>query len=90
MKPQEIRTLRRRLGWSLAEMARRMGCGTDLITSWESGDQNPDAESLNQLHFLHFHVESSSAITAQTPMAERELEIRGIAQVTHRDLLKDN
>ncbi len=85
----EIRTLRQRLGWSLAEMARQMGCTTVLIQCWESGSQRPDADCLNQLRYLRDHVESKSHMTSQAPIAEREMESRGVGQLTHRDLLKD-
>lgn len=85
----DIRTLRQRLGWSLAEMARRMGCTTVLVQAWEDGSSRPDNESLNQLRYLLGHVESTSQQVAQFPIAEREMDSRGVAQLTHRDLLKD-
>jgi transcriptional regulator with XRE-family HTH domain len=85
----EIRTLRQRLGWSVAEMARQMGCTTVLIQSWETGASHPDSDSLNQLRYLCDHVESKSHLISQTPLAEREMETRGVAQLTHRDLLED-
>ena len=85
----DIRTLRQRLGWSLAEMARRMGCGTDLITQWETQAAVPDADALNQLRYLRNHAESHSDLIAQKPICEKEMEERRMAQLTHRDLLKD-
>jgi transcriptional regulator with XRE-family HTH domain len=89
LKGPEIRTLRQRLGWSLAEMARRMGCKTKLIQKWEAGQAAPDMEAMNQLHYLRNHVESNSELIAQRPHLEREMEERRMAQLTHRDLLKD-
>ena len=85
----DIRTLRQRLGWSLAEMARQMGCTTGLIQSWENGDVVPDADALNQLRYLRDHVENKSHLMQQVPLAEKEMETRGVAQLTHRDLLDD-
>lgn len=70
-------------------MARRMGCGTDLIQQWESESSRPDAEAMNQLQYLQNHVESYSEHIAQEPLIERELEERRMAQLTHRDLLND-
>jgi transcriptional regulator with XRE-family HTH domain len=86
----DIRTLRQRLGWSLAEMARQMGCTTELIVQWEAGASRPDAEALNQLHYLQGHVEQNSRHLAEEPACETRLESRRLTQVTHRDLLKDN
>ena len=85
----DIRTLRQRLGWSLAEMARRMGCNTDLIQKWETESDMPDHEALNQLRYLKNHAESHSELIAQKPICEKEMEERRMAQLTHRDLLKD-
>ncbi len=86
---REIRTLRQRLGWSLAEMARHMGCTTQMVQAWEDGTAQPDPEVMNQLHYLNFHVDRKSHMVAQIPLAEKEMESRGVAQLTHRDLLKD-
>lgn len=85
----DIRTLRQRLGWSLAEMARQMGCTTALILAWEAGETVPDPEALNQLRYLRDHVENKSHLIQQVPLAEKEMETRGVAQLTHRDLLDD-
>ena len=85
----DIRSLRQRLGWSQAEMARQMGCNTKLIQDWECGNQQPDPEAMNHLQYLSQHVENKSNQVSQTPLAEREMELRGVAQLTHGDLLKD-
>jgi transcriptional regulator with XRE-family HTH domain len=86
---EQIRKLRQRLGWSLAEMARQMGCSTDLISAWETGSSKPDQDAVNQLCFLQGHVDEASVHTLQAPLAEVEMETRGMAQLTHTDLLKD-
>lgn len=85
----DIRTLRQRLGWSVAEMARRMGCNTDLIQKWEAQTVAPDHDALNQLRYLQNHADSHSELIAQKPICEKEMEERRMAQLTHRDLLKD-
>jgi len=86
----DIRNLRQRLGWSLAEMARRMGCKVDLIQKWECDSSLPDGEAVNQLRYLQNHVESYNEKIAQKPMCEKAMDERRVAQLTHRDLLKDN
>ncbi len=86
----DIRNLRQRLGWSVAEMARQMGCSTNIIQIWENGVQQPDFEAINQLRYLRNQVETTSDHIAQKPVAENEMEKRRISQLTHRDLLKDN
>jgi len=87
---QKIRTLRQRLGWSLAEMARQLGCSTDLVHEWEEGVSQPDAEVIHQLQHLSSYVDAYSEQIAQKPVAEKEMDVRRISQLTHRDLLQDN
>lgn len=86
----DIRTLRQRMGWSLAEMARQMGCSTALIQNWEAGTSMPDNDALNQLRYLSNHCEKYSELIKQKPQVELEMETRRVGQLTHRDLLKDN
>jgi ribosome-binding protein aMBF1 (putative translation factor) len=85
----QIRNLRQRLGWSQAEMARRMGCKVVLIENWEADSACPSSEDMNQLRFLLDHVETASEQVLEKPLLEKEMQTRGIAQLTHRDLLKD-
>lgn len=85
----DIRCLRQRLGWSVAEMARQMGCSTALIGQWEAGAAHPEAEALNQLKYLQGYVDHNSERTRQCPEAEDRMETRNLSQLTHRDLLND-
>ncbi|HMN67360.1 MAG TPA: helix-turn-helix domain-containing protein [Bdellovibrionales bacterium] len=89
-KNTDIKNLRQRLGWSVAEMARQMGCGVDLIQKWEAGDLTPDSDALNQMRYLRNHVEVNSDKIAEKPIVENEIKSRRVSQLTHRDLLKDN
>lgn len=89
-KNQDIRNLRQRLGWSVAEMARQMGCNSALIQKWEEGSAAPDSEALNQLRSLRNHVENYNERIAEKPILDTEVKSRRVAQLTHRDLLKDN
>lgn len=80
-----LKQLRLRLGWSLAEMARQMGCSVEIINSWESGHQAPEPEALNQFRYLYHYAETYNQNLAQTPHAERKMELMGLSQLTHRD-----
>lgn len=88
MSGKEIRILRQRLGWSLAEMARQMGGSVELVNSWETNAAQPDSESLNQLKYLKDYVDLNSDYISNTPAVEIEIAERGLAQLTYRDLLK--
>lgn len=87
LNPEDIRQLRQRLGWSAAEMARRMGCSVDIVTAWEAGHQSPDPEILQQMEYLDNHMRSYSDRISQTPMAEKVMHEDQLSQLTHRDLL---
>lgn len=81
----QVKNLRLRLGWSLAEMARQMGCTVEIISAWESGKIDPDPEAKNQISYLETYVETYNDKIAQKPMAEREMEDRMLSQLTHQD-----
>jgi transcriptional regulator with XRE-family HTH domain len=84
--PDDIKLLRQRLGWSVAEMARRMGCAAELVFQWERGKQSPDSEILNQMQYLENYLTSYSERIAQTPLAEKVMSESSLSQLTHRDL----
>ena len=90
LNSSEIRRLRQRLGWSLAEMARRMGCSCDLINAWEAGTLKPEPEACGQLQSLNHHVESHAARLHQEPTAEVHMAAHGLGQLTGRALLGGN
>ena len=50
--PDKIRSLRLRMGWSAAELARRFGGQADLITRWELGECEPTSVDRLQLEQL--------------------------------------
>ena len=87
MAPEDIKQLRQRLGWSLAEMARRMGCKADLVTAWECGKRCPDSDVINQMQYLESYLAGYSDRISQTPMAEKVMDDDRLSQLTHRDLL---
>ncbi len=80
---QQIRSLRLRLGWSAAELGRRLGCSADLVMRWESAKARPDAEVFNQLSFLVAYVEQNALRLTQFPLAEAVMEREHLAQVTN-------
>lgn len=90
LSAESIRILRQRLGWSVAEMARQMGCTAELILKWEAGSSLPESEAMNHMCYLQNNLENSSERTLQQPQAETHMESRRLSQLTHRDLLKDN
>lgn len=77
----EIKTLRLRLGWSAADFARRLGCTSQTISSWELDLSVPTADDERQLDRLAFYIESYSQQLAREPLAEVFLRDQGLCQV---------
>jgi transcriptional regulator with XRE-family HTH domain len=84
--PEDIKQLRQRLGWSVAEMARRMGCSTDVVGAWENGHQSPDPDVLNQMLYLENYLHSYCERILQKPLAEKVMHDSQLSQLTHRAL----
>ena len=89
MTKAELRIIRQRLGWSTAEMARRLGEDSAHVAAIEAGERPPGPSVLNQYHFLLHGLDVDAESIRQTPHAERHLESEGLAQVTHRELLNE-
>lgn len=85
-KSDRILSLRRRLGWSQAELSRRLGVKVDAIQMWETGAGSPGIESMNELSSLESHVESYSSTISALPMAEVVLKEQNLNQILRKDL----
>ena len=50
--PSALREIRERLGWSQAQMAKRLNLPTNTVSRWERGETNPDANSLAAIYSI--------------------------------------
>lgn len=77
----ELRQLRCRMGWSRAELARRMGCQVTEVMDWEAGRVRPKSEQANNLvHFLN-QANSIADSIQRRPVAEFLMTDRGWEQI---------
>lgn len=83
---ENIRSLRLRLGWSVADFARRFGSLNDLVNRWEAGEAVPTGQDRLQLEKLEFHLESSCDHMSRQPAAEQMLKTAGVEQI-HIDVV---
>lgn len=88
MNHLEFREVRLRLGWSLAEMARRMGCHQSLILKWESNHKTPDQETIRQYMSLRSHVDEQAERMRQMPLAESFLKGEHRSQCSQEELIE--
>ena len=88
MNHLEFRQLRLRLGWSLAEMARRMGCHQSIILKWESNHLTPDPEVVRHYESLLALVDEQAERTRQMPIAESLLKDEHLSQCSEDDVVQ--
>ena len=86
--PEDIKSLRLRMGWSAAEFARFFGSLADLVMRWERGEASPSPDDILQFDRLSFHAESHSQAILREPLAELRLHELGREQI-HSDTLAD-
>lgn len=84
--PESIITLRRKLGWTRAELSRRVGVTVQVIQAWEDGTEKPDSEAGNQLLSLDGHLQKYSQSLATDPLAELFLEKNKLNQILKNEL----
>lgn len=82
----KINELRRRLGWSQAELSRRVGVSVDALRSWEDGVSRPDSEACIQLSSLEGQLNRYSKSIATDPVAETFLSKNRLNQIFKNDL----
>ena len=81
----QIKGLRRRLGWSQAELARQLSCSVELIRSWETDCPQLDKEVLDQLDRWSNAAEDRSEKLQLNPLKERDLADQGVEQIFDTD-----
>ncbi len=86
----KIRSLRQRLGWSMADLSRRLGCASDVVRALECEELHPTREQEIQFERLFFHLEIYNDQTASGPKAESVLAQGTVEQIHRSDLLKYN
>ena len=84
---EQIREVRLRLGWTVAEMSRRLGCSEVQVKALEANQVFPDAEVSSALQHLAHHVENNSEQLKRSAQSEEKLKGLGVDQVHVDDLL---
>lgn len=86
--PEHIVTLRRRLGWSKADLARRLHCETTEVEAWELG--SPVTASVQGLlEVISRQADACFDEMKYTPVAECELDKSSLNQIDFSKLKDD-
>lgn len=79
---EKIRVLRLRLGWSQAELARRLGCRQQTVSEWETNLHEPQNAYSKLLDHLLTSVERYNYQMNHLPHAESAMKNMGLSQIT--------
>jgi ribosome-binding protein aMBF1 (putative translation factor) len=81
---KEIKELRQRCGWSVAEMARQLGCRAETVKDLEGGSQAPDSEICHVMEHIRNCAEANAETTRRQARADIRMQGAGLDQI-HRD-----
>ncbi len=77
-----VRLLRQRMGWTVSELARWLGCSSVQVSNWEKGLEVPGTEVSHQMLRLEGLLERHIEGLRKQPMADQLLQDREWDQVT--------
>ncbi len=87
---QEIKCLRLKLGWSAAELARRLCCSMQMITEWERGSDFPSPDECLKLERLEFDLEDYSQKVHLESYASQLFSITQVEQICQTEIRQLN
>ena len=86
--PEKIKKLRKRMGWSQADLARKLSIDCKTIQSWEDGFSCPLDFQLNGLEMISMHADQSAEDLSFSTEAELQMEELHIDQITTQNFDK--
>lgn len=86
---EQIRSLRCRMGWSQADLARRLACESALIVRWEQGQEVPPMTTKPILEMLFQQAELAAHEILQSCQAEMALHERALESIDLSSLESD-
>lgn len=86
---ESLRCLRLRMGWSQADLARRLCCTSSEVEMWETGGGLPNPRIANELILMAKHAEASSDEIHFMPMAEFLCDKRALGQIEFSEIKED-
>lgn len=84
--PISIRSLRLRLGWTQADLARRLQCSSTEINEWEQGSTLIEGHFKGKLEIIFRQAEACCDELQNIPRAEAELSKNFLEQIPFSNL----
>lgn len=78
---ENVISLRRRLGWSKSDLARRLNCQPTDVEGWEDGEQAISSSIQGLLQVLSRQADACHDEVKYTPAAENELDKQSLNQI---------
>ena len=85
---KRIRDLRRKMGWSPDDLARRLDCHQRNILDWEMDRSSPKQKAIDLLNLFEQQRMDSATEVGDQARIENILKDHGLDQVSHVDLDK--
>lgn len=83
---KRITDLRLKLGWSKAELGRRLGCKADRVSSWEEGLNEPSPEDIYHLDRLENQLKDYICNIQKLGYVDQVLKERSLSQIEDLEL----
>ncbi|MGZ3743285.1 MAG: helix-turn-helix domain-containing protein [Pseudobdellovibrionaceae bacterium] len=84
-----IKSLRLRLGWSQADLARRLKCTSAQVESWENGSESPTSHFLNEMFLLVKQADTCRHEVQASPLAENMCDKHALAQIEFSEIKEE-
>lgn len=86
MDKRDIKNLRRRLGWSQSDLARRLGEDSEMVAALEEGRAPLSSKILNELELIERQAEQCSEEVVAHALADQVLDHQELEQITNNDV----
>ena len=86
---QNIKSLRMRLGWSQADLARRLNCSSADVDLWETGEILPNPRVANELILIAKHADACSDEIHTSPLAESLCDRKALVQIGFAEIKEE-
>jgi DNA-binding transcriptional regulator YiaG len=86
---ESIKSLRQRLGWSQAELSRRLKCNSSEVDLWEAGKSDPPSKLCNELMLLSKQAEACSEEVQTAPLAENICDKKALGQIEFSEIKEE-
>ena len=86
---EAVKSLRRRMGWSQTDLARRLELSCSDVQSWEAGFSEPSSKYTQLLKLLFDQAELSAFDVLTGPQIEIMLEQKSVEMIETSELIKN-